>query len=484
MVNAFNKGLVVVACLLLFSTSGFSPIAIAESKAEKQGREAYEKLNSESRYPDEELQAYVSKLGNLMVSQSEMADEKWTFTVLNDPTINAFVTPGRFVYINSGLLTYIQSEAQLAGVIGHEIGHLVHRHPEKRSTASGLSKALSTIAAIAVGVTTGSGTAANATNSLGSLAGTALVTGYGRENELEADEAGARYLLAAGYPPDAMIDGIATLKDHERFERLKAKEEGRKVSGYHGLFSTHPRNDKRLQNLVREVGGLKEGQVSRGLDGEFERQMEGFKFKDYPLVTRTNGSRYLNRPMDFTLAYPSGWKIKSRGSIIQARGPSDGAVIQMRVKKLKEDVSPEQYLKESRGFSNLIDGESLDSDTVKGYTGRVPASDKYPERRVAVMFHKKRAFLFVAQVDKDKQNSFYDTLFMATFWSFRPLNDYEKNIALSRHITWQQVPPGTTFAKLAEQSPIKKFAEEELRLMNGYYPYGEPKAGEWLKVVR
>lgn len=456
----------------------------AETKGEKEGREAYEKLNGEARYPDEELQAYVTRLGNYMVSHSEMSDEKWTFTVIDDEALNAFVTEGRFVYIHTGLLMYMQSEAQLAGVIGHEIGHLVHKHPQKRKSSHALSKALSTIATVATAVATGSGQATRDVNQLGNLANTALVKGYGRENELESDAAGARYLLAAGYPPQAMIDGISAMKDQERFQRLKAKEAGVQLPGYHALSSTHPRNDKRLQEVIRAVGRLEEGQVRRGQDGEFERQLEGLKFKNQPLITRTNGSRYLNRPMDFTLAYPSGWKIKSRGSVIQARGPSDGAVVQMRVKKLKEDITPENYLRVARNFTTLTDGESLDSDTIKGYAGRIPASEKYPERRVAVIFHKRRAFLFVAQVDRGKQNAFYDSLFKATFASFRPLTDYEKAIALSRQITWQQIPAGTTFAKLAEQSPIKQFAEEELRLMNGYYPYGEPKPGEWLKVVR
>lgn len=470
--------MLVVACF--FAPS--SPLH-AETKGEKDGREAYEKLNSEARYPDEELQAYVTKLGNYMVSHSEMSDEKWTFTVIDDEALNAFVTEGRFVYIHTGLLMYMQSEAQLAGVIGHEIGHLVHRHPQKRKSSDGISKALSKIAAVATAVATGSGQAARDIDRLGGLANTALVKGYGRDNELESDEAGARYLLAAGYPPEAMIDGISAMKDHERFQRLQAKEAGVKLQGYHALSSTHPRNDRRLQEVIKAVGRLEEGQVVRGQDGEFERQLEGLKFKNQPLVTRTKGSRYLNRPMDFTLAYPSGWKIMSRGSVIQARGPTDGAVVQMRVKKLKEDITPENYLRVARSFSNLTDGESLDSDTIKGYAGRIPESEKYPERRVAVMFHKKRAFLFVAQVDRGKQNAFYDSLFKATFSSFRQLTDYEKAIELSRQITWQQVPAGTTFAKLAEQSPIKQFAEEELRLMNGYYPYGEPKPGEWLKVV-
>ncbi len=461
--------------------------AWALSKKEiKEGREFYEHITKQHPpYPDEELQKYVSDLGNKLAAHSELPDIDWTFTVLDDPTINALATPGGFVYVNTGLMAYLRSEAQLAAVIGHEIGHVTGGHGRKKKASAAWSNALRTIAAVAVGVTTGNSNAVNSTNQMGAYAGTAMVMGYGREMELEADAFGARYMLAAGYPPEAAIEMVSTLKDHERFHRLQAKALGKEVRGYHGLFSTHPRNDKRLQNAIKAVGQLEEGQVRSGLDGEFERRMEGFKFLDNPLNIRTVGSRYYNRPMDFTVAFPSGWEVRSKGAIVQARGTSDGAVMQMRVKRLRdEEMTPEEYLRKERSFTTLEQGEVLGDEKLPGFTGIVPAEGKYPTRRIAVLFHKRRAFLFVAQVDKGKHNSFYDTLFMASLWSFRPLTDYDRSISLARQITWYQAQAGDTFAGLATNSPIKNFAEEQLRLLNGYYPYGEPKVGEWLKVVR
>lgn len=474
--------LAVVCCGLLLAIDAH---ALSKKKAAEIGRKAYAEIIQQTPpYPDKELQAYINDLGQLLVSHSELADMEWRFTVLDNPQINAFVTPGGYVYINTGLLTYIQSEAQLAGVIGHEIGHLTGKHPDRQRTAAGWSKALSTIAAVAVGVTTGSGQAAGATGNLGNLASAALVSGYGRDMELEADEAGAKYLLKAGYSPQAMVDVIAVLKDQERFARMQARESGKKPVAYHGVFSTHPRNDQRLQNVVKAVGTLPPGAVERGNDGRFAQNMEGFKFLNNPLMIKTDGSRYLNRPMDFTVAFPSGWTVKSKDSVIQAKGHSDGAVVQIRAKRRPgKDVSPEQYLRVERNFSNLIDGEEIGDDKTPGFTGIVPESESYPRRRIAVIYHKSRAFLFVAQVDKGKYTSFYDTLFMASLWSFRQLNEYDRSIALSRQVTWLQAPAGTTFADLAAKSPVKQFAEAHLRLMNGYYPYGEPKANEWIRII-
>lgn len=473
--------IVVLSILLLFAGQSF---AMSEEKEIEIGRKMHAEILSKTpRYADEELQAYVNDLGQLLASHSERPHLEWHFTVLDSKDINAFATPGGYVYLNSGLMTYLQSEAQLAGVLGHEIGHITGHHASRQTSAARWSQALSTIAAVAVGVGTGSGQAANATRGLGDLAGTALVRGYGRDMELEADGSGAKYLRAAGYPPQAMISVIGALKDQERFSRLKAKSEGKQAISYHGVFSTHPRNDQRLQNVVKEVGALEASKAIRGNDGLFERHMDGFKFLETSLNIKTVGSRYMNRPMDFTLAFPSGWSVKTRGAVIQGRGPKDSAVVQLRVQRLKDDVSPETYLRDVRQFSNLEQGESLNQDERLGFTGIVPATGPYPRRRVAVIYHKNRVFMFTAQADNSALQNFYDTLFMATLWSFRPLSNYEKNIALARQLTWIQVGENTSFAELAKHSPVKNFAEEELRLINGYYPSGEPKPGTWLRII-
>src|SRR5690606_13331566 len=163
--------------------------------------------------------------------------------------INAFTTGGGFVYITRGILGFLNSEAELTAVLGHEIGHVTARHPVRRQSQS----VLSNIGAAAVGIYTRSGDIAG----LASYAGAALVSGYGREQELEADRLGAEYLARIGYSPEHMIDVVRLLKNQELFEVRRAREENREPRIYHGLFATHPDNDQRLREVVKAADKLR-----------------------------------------------------------------------------------------------------------------------------------------------------------------------------------------------------------------------------------
>ena len=464
-----------------------SVYAMSDAKEMDIGRKMHEEIIKQTpAYPDEAVQSYVDQIGQHLASLSERPDLEWHFTVIDSEQINAFAIPGGYIYIYSGLLTYLDTEAELAGVLGHEIGHITGRHSSRQKFAAGWSKALSTIAAVAVGVHTGSNAAMGSVQDVGNIAGAALVTGYGRDMELEADSAGARYLLAGGYDPQSMIDVIGVLKDQERFSKRKAKESGKRVQGYHGVFSSHPRNDERLRNVIGEVGEVEAGAKMRGADGNFQRYMQDFKFLNMKINSKVDGARYYNRPMDFTVAFPSGWNVKTRGATIQARGQADKGLMQLRVRKRRDESKPEAYLKKMLKLDNSIVGEPIEVNGLLGYSATIPvnaAKKNTSIRRVAVLYHGKRAFIFSAQANNKVLNSFYDSLFKASIWSFRPLNDFEKSIVLARQLKYVQAVDGMTFATLASVSPIKKYAEQELRLLNGYYPNGEPKPGEWIRIV-
>src|SRR5678816_4510871 len=99
-------------------------------------------------YDDPKLQAYVGELGQRLAAQSHRANLQWTFTVLDSPEINAFALPGGYVYVTRGIMAYLDSEAELAGVMGHEIGHVTARHGAQRATrgqTAGIGVAAATI---------------------------------------------------------------------------------------------------------------------------------------------------------------------------------------------------------------------------------------------------------------------------------------------------------------------------------------------------
>ena len=135
-------------------------------------------------------------------------------------------------------MAYLDTEAELAGVLAHEIGHITERHHSRRKTASFTSK----VAAVSAYILTGSGDVYDAA----SMYGAEIISGFGRDMELEADSAGAEYLHQTGYDVDSMLSVIGVLKDQEQYRRVQAKASGKPSGTYHGLYASHPRNDLRL----------------------------------------------------------------------------------------------------------------------------------------------------------------------------------------------------------------------------------------------
>lgn len=224
----------------------------------------FKRLNNPS------LQAYVNNIGQLLASKSHRNNIPYHFTVLEDPSVNAFALPGGYVYITTGLMAYLNSEGELAGVLGHEIGHITARHGAQQQSA-GLAQAL---ILVAVSKKTSKGT----TKSLNQFS-TAMLRGYGRDHELQADKLGAEYLARVGYSPKNMYDVVSVLKAQEEFSKYMARREGRQPQSYHGVFSTHPSNDKRLQTVINAAKNIHSaGTRSPNHDG-YLRQISGMKYR-------------------------------------------------------------------------------------------------------------------------------------------------------------------------------------------------------------
>ena len=233
-------------CAVNPATGKLDTVTMSGAREVSLGKELHEEMiKTVPLYQDEAINAYVNEVGQRVAAASDRPDIEYHFFVIDSPDINAFALPGGYIYINRGLLYYFQNEAQLAAVLGHEIAHVTARHHVRQRSAS----AGRNIGAVFAGILTGSYTVASAAAEWGNAA----AAGYGREMELEADGYGAKYMKKAGYSPDAMIDVLALLKSHERFSKQQARDAGRKVPSYHGVFTSHPTSDQRLLQAVADA---------------------------------------------------------------------------------------------------------------------------------------------------------------------------------------------------------------------------------------
>jgi predicted Zn-dependent protease len=223
-----------------------------------EGKKAHEQVLAEyGAYADPALQAYVNGVGQKLAKLSHRGQLPWTFTVLDSTEINAFALPGGYVYITRGLMAYLDSEAELAGVIGHEIGHVTARHGAQRATRQ-QDAGLGVLAATVLGAvleSQGVGGATQMASQASQTAAAGWLATYSREQELQADQLGAEYLARNRYNPSNMVDVIGVLKSQEQFAADLARAEGRAAPSGANWLSSHPSNDQRLADIRRIAAG-------------------------------------------------------------------------------------------------------------------------------------------------------------------------------------------------------------------------------------
>ena len=431
-------------------------------------------LKENPRYADEKLQRYVQQVGERVAKNSHRSQLAYQFTVVDSPDINAFALPGGYIYIHRGLLAYLSSEAELAAVLGHEVGHVTARHSvqqQSQSTAWGLLGQ-----AVAIG--TGVGAAADVTSVLGG----AVVRGYGRDMELEADGLGAQYLARSGYDPQAMIEVVKVLKNQEDFARDQAAARGevQPAGGYHGLFDTHPDNDRRLQQVLGPARALATGQQEVNREA-FLKRLEGLPFGDSAETGVRRCQRFYHADLNFTLAFPQGWSLLNRPDALIGHTADQQAFIAMTLEDNPQQLTPAELLRQRVGSLRLVAGVELQQAGLKGYSAVIPGA---AAKRVAVIQHGPRVYLFVGAVRGRASLETQDEQFLSVIKSFRPMTSAEYQQAQPLRLHMVKAKPGQTIEALAKGSKLPGDALKTLRLLNNLYPTGQPRAGDWLKVVR
>ena len=454
-------------------------VLMSEEQEIKMGQQADPEVKKEyGSYDRAALQAYISELGQRLASQSHRSNLKYTFTVVDSPEINAFALPGGYIYVTRGILAYLNSEAEIAGVLGHEIGHVTARHGVQQQSMSQVAGLGVLLGAVLV-----PGLRNESAMGMMQQMSVAWVRGYGREDELEADRLGAEYLARAGYDPQAMIKVVGVLKNQELFDAELAKQEGREPRKYHGVFESHPDNDTRLKQVVEAAKQYKTG-ATRGENREgFLRVMNGVTFGDSPQQGITRGTRFFHEGMGLALTFPDGWKVQNSADRVAAVSPSGDAIIELHALPSEQKGSPADTVK---GLLKLDRVSSVNSLNVNGLPATVvTGTQKEIPVRAAHILLKGVPYLIMGY---GKSADIYQKNVPnidGVIQSFHALTEAERAQAKPYEIKTITAQSGMTFAQLAKSNPqLGRNAEQQLRLMNGKYPSGEPQPGELIKVIQ
>ena len=451
-------------------------VTMSESQEVQTGRAEDPKVRQEyGAYDNPALQQYVNEVGQKLARRSHRPNLEYHFLVVDSPEVNAFALPGGYVYITRGILAYLNSEAELAAVLGHEIGHVTARHSVQQISAATAAQVGASILQIFVPQTR-AGLGDTAINLLGG----ALLSGYGREHELEADRLGSEYLARTGYDPQAMVKVVGVLKNQELFDAEVAKTEGREPRGYHGVFASHPDNDTRLQQVVGEATHFKQTETRTARE-EFLRKIDRMVFADSPNQGVVRNNTLYHTELGLAMRFPQGWRVKNEPRNVTAISPKDEALIDFRMAGPVEG-SPTEVL---RRLVNLGLGAEVTPTTINGLPAAMTNTNfQGKPTRIAVAFLGKNAYAIGAQAQNTHTMNRYQLEIEASQKSFHAITGEER--ALARPLTLRVITAraGPTFAELARTSPLGKHAEGYLRVINGMYPLGEPVAGQALKIVQ
>ncbi|HYA20108.1 MAG TPA: M48 family metalloprotease [Burkholderiales bacterium] len=425
-------------------------------------------------YQSPDLQKYVNDVGQKLAHNSHRPNIAYHFTVLDSTQVNAFALPGGYIYITRGLIEYLNSEAEMGAVLGHEIGHVTARHSVQQISAATATNIVLQVTSVFVPYV-----GSQAGSSLSNLLGNALLSGYGREHELEADHLGAVYLGRTGYDPQAMIKVLTVLKNQELFDAELAKQEGREPNTYHGLFATHPDNDTRLKKVISE------GQDIARPDGvenreAFLQHINGMTFGDSPEQGIIRKGKLYHSELGLVMQFPDGWRVRNYADHVQAQSPTNDAGIELRLGN-KAEGSPADYLRNRQLFSF---GEDIQSLTINGLPAATTetSSQGKPVKVTVIYFNNRAFFVLGVAASKEVFNRYRENI-NATTMSFHAITEAER--VSSRPLTIKIITarPGVSYADLARTSPLGKNAESYLRLINAQYPSGEPEQGQKLKIV-
>jgi predicted Zn-dependent protease len=320
---------VAAACAVNPATGRRELMLVTESQEIQMGLDADPQITAAYGLVDDaDLQEYVSGLGQQLAGVSERPRLPWSFKVVDDPIVNAFALPGGFIYVTRGILAYFDSEAELAGVLGHEVGHVTARHG-----ASQMSRQQIQQLGVGLGMVVSEGF-----RRYGGIAVAGLQVmnlSYSRGDESESDRLGLRYISRVGYDADAMI-GV--------FKMLAATGGGGEAGRLPEWQSTHPYPENReadIRQVIAETGVSREGLMNRDA---YLDMIEGIKYGDDPRQGYFDGSRFLHPDLAFELTFPTGWQTINQRTIVAAIAPEQEAVVILGV--VDDGVAPDAELRD------------------------------------------------------------------------------------------------------------------------------------------
>ncbi|SET10778.1 M48 family metalloprotease [Hymenobacter actinosclerus] len=462
-------GALALALLPLAGSTGFRPAAPAK-EPDPQVIAQFGLLNNPA------LQKFIDQKGQQMAAISSRADFGYQFTILDSPMINAFAAPDGNVYFTRGIMAHFNDEAQFAGVLGHELGHVTARHGEKQQTRSTLASGALLLGSIL------SKRIASIAQPLSQGAGL-LFLKYGRDDEREADKLGVAYSSKIGYDATHMADFFLT---------LQRQEQASGAGGTPTFLSSHPNSADRYSTVKQLAAQARQNAGGRTLTinrDSYLRMIEGLPYGDDPRQGFVEGGVFYHPDLKFQFPVPRGWKSQNSPQQFQMAEPNGQAVqiltlapgnsaqeaAQALAKELKLNA-PQASRTTVNGLPAIaIQGDQVGQDQ-QGRQGIQASTLSY------LIQDGKTMYALIGLCAPGKLGS-YGPTFQRTAQGFRRLTDASKLNRQSEKIRIRTAKAGQTLAQALAANGIPAKRHEELAILNGLKTTDKLSAGTLFKVV-
>jgi predicted Zn-dependent protease len=351
---------------------------------------------------------------------------------------------------------------------------------------------LASVLATGAAIMTGSSAVAELAN----IGAQAWIQGYGRDAEMQADELGLEYATKTGYRPEAMADMFKVLKAQESFEFQRAKDEGREPNNYHGVFDSHPAPGAREIAAAKGAAQITSEPPGGWIDNQdaYMRAIDGMPYGSSRAQGIVRDNRFYHADMGITMAFPRGWTVQNEHDRILAytkttkSAKNPDAIMQITSPPRPEKRGPREFLLEYLKGQSFSKGEALNVNGMEGYTlvtrRGSPLDGGEGPVRWAVLYRGKTTFLIGGASRSGNGNlPADDGLFLSCVETIRDLKPSEYPLAQPYRIKVIKATEQTKLDDYVKSMPTEEYQKEQLLMLNGLYPNGKIKPGQYLKVI-
>ncbi len=328
--------------IFILFLSGCAAIPVSDEELSRVGAEVHKNIiDPYGEYEDPKVQTYVEGVGRRVEASSDYTGDPLTFTVLDTPVVNAFSVPGGYIHVTRGLITRVNSESEIAFVIGHEIGHLTARHSAQRISQLRTSNIFSTLLGTIISIYSEDYELGRLVANIVDFSSALVILNYGREAEFEADSLGLKFAYSGGYNPEAGMKFLRTLKSMEKSKRQK--------SALGDLLATHPPTEDR----IKEAKDISKHYVSvEAEEGELDirrnsylKRIEGIVVGESLESGFIKDDVYYNKKYMFILRAAGGWSLITSRSYLGGLAKDKNNLFLVYAKIPESQEPLEQYAK-------------------------------------------------------------------------------------------------------------------------------------------